>query len=386
MARRWVAIGSAWIVLAFGLPLAHADDPPAGGDPPAGPSSVSVPDAGPRDGTAAATPEEDLRQVLRAAERVRRSVVRVQWRGRTGGTVERHAVVVDRDGWLVMAGLPPGGRGSLVVVLEKDRAVPAEVWASDPETCVSLVHAPVGDLEAVTWAPQRPFGGNKPRIGRSHADPGQPLLMVTADGAVARGAWRAPHRHRVIEGPSRSGPTEVTCLDEAALTVVPTDLGAPWVDLEGRVIGLLVGADVAPPVASLGPPGELRMRPEVVAAYAIPAGIIETVWPLLRDDRRVPRAAMGVLARPLSEAARRHFCPTCGGFEILEVAEDGAAGRAGIRNLDILRSIDGAAPVPGASLGDLLLQHRPGDVIRLGLVRRGEPIEVDVVLGGAAPR
>ncbi len=203
--------------------------------------------------------------------------------------------------------------------------------------------------------------------------------MVTAEGDVALGTMRSSHRRRVVEDPVRGRTVEVTCLDRAAVSVLAPDLGAPWLDAEGRILGLLVGADVGPPIE--GASG--RLRPVVTAAYAVPSQVIQVVWPLLHRQRQVPRVALGARVKPISPATRHHVCPDCEGYEILAVQPASSAERAHLLPQDIIRTVNGARLAPRADLWDVLLPYRPGERVQLGLLRRGEEIDVDVILGRA---
>lgn len=322
----------------------------------------------------------------RLARDVRPAIVRVQWRPRSGGgaVIERHAVVVDPEGWLLMAGPGPSPTGTLAATFEDGRAMGAEVWATDARTSLTLLRVPVSQLPPLSLrepdesppedeaeATQTP-----PRLA-----PGFPFLMVTAGGAFARGNVRGHHRQRSYRDPLLGQRTVVSCLDEAALTVVATDLGAPWIDEEGRIVGLLVGADVGVPMSEPEDEGDVHMRPEVTAAYAVPCDVIRIVWPLLKAHREVPRGVLGVRVNALSEATRKHLCPGCTGYEVTDLAPDGPAQHAGVELLDVIRSIGDRTLAPDADLSDVLLPHRPGDRIRLGVLRRGELVELDVVLG-----
>jgi serine protease Do len=317
-------------------------------------------------------------ETIRLVRGVLEGVVPVEWRGGAGGRAERrHALVVGADGWLLLAGPPPPAGGTLVAWFAQGRtATPAEVWASDPPSALTLLRVQVEHLVAPALHPGDLSGGVPARLPA-----GTWVAMVTSDGAVARGRMRANHRRRAIPDPSRGLAVELTCLDEAALAAVPSDLGAPWVDRQGRVVGLLVGADVHVPDAGAEGSG---LRPEVTTAYAVPAAVLREVWPLLRWRRRVDRAALGVRTHPVSDAIAAHVCRGCGGHVVEATAEDGPAARAGLLPMDILNAIDGAPLARGAVLGDALLPFRPGDTIRLGLLREGVALEIRLVLGSAA--
>lgn len=347
----------------------------------------------------------------RLARDVQPAIVRIQWRrrGSPADVVTRHAVVIDPEGWLLMAGPRPSPDGTLAAVFEDGRAMRAEVWASDPLSCLSVLRVPVTRLpplslrEPASTPPaslpppgetaheDREDRGGKDEI-REHPmaelpvrlPPGFPFLMVTAVDpgrpvpVVARGIIRANHRRRDIDDPILGRRLEVTCLDEAALGVLSTDLGAPWVDRDGRIVGLLVGADLNTPQ----PAGsDILIRPEVTGAYAVPAEVIRIVWPLLKVRREVPRAALGVYVRHLSDATRTHICPECGGYEVIDLAPGGPADRSQILVGDVICTVDGRPMAPAADLSDVLLSHRPGDRVRIGVVRQGKPLEIPVVVG-----
>jgi S1-C subfamily serine protease len=323
-----------------------------------------------------------IARARRLARDVQPAIVRVQWRPRTGGgaVIERQAVVVDPEGWLLMAGPGPSPAGTLAAIFEDGRAMGAEVWASDARTALTLLRVPVTQLPPLSLhaGAGAPAGASAP----PRLAPGFPFLMVTSEGSFARGSVRASHRQRSYEDPLLGARTVVSCLDEAALTVLATDLGAPWLDEEGRIVGLLVGADVGvPTMESDELEGDVRMRPEVTAAYAVPADVIRIVWPLLKTHREVPRGVLGVRVNVLSEATRQHLCPGCTGYEVTDLAPDGPAQHAGVELQDVIRRIGEYLLAPDADLSDVLLPHRPGERIRIGVLRRGEEVELDVVLG-----
>lgn len=70
---------------------------------------------------------------------------------------------------------------------------------------------------------------------------------------------------------------------------------------------------------------------------------------------------------------------------ILSAAADGAAAKAGVKANDILVAIDGVEGVTADSLRDAVGAKGIGDKMTLGLLRRGNRIDVDVVVGATAP-
>ncbi len=92
-------------------------------------------------------------QALELANDSRPAIVRVQWRRSKAprDVTERHAVIVDPRGWLLMAGPRPSPDGTLAARFEDGRAMRAEVWASDPLTCLTLLRVPATRLPPLSF-------------------------------------------------------------------------------------------------------------------------------------------------------------------------------------------------------------------------------------------
>lgn len=316
--------------------------------------------------------------LLQIAQRQRAGVVSIQVRGPGGVETRRQAVVVDADGWLLMAGPTPGPKDTLVARVKPDTYVPASVVARDPDTALTLLQVlpSQGPLQAVTLPPS----AQRQRLPLP-APPGTAIVLVTSDGSVALGSLRAADRRREVLDGARGVNVIVPGLLEAGLAVLAEDLGAPWFDAEGHLVGLLVGgvaSEVGP--AGVGAP-DLLVRAEPVAAHALPSAVAGLVWPLLEAERTVRRSRLGVRARPGTEATLAQLCPTCGAHVVDEVDADGPAQRAGLERMDLIVAIAGSELRRGASLAEALLPFRPLDTVRVRVLRRGQPLEVEVVLG-----
>lgn len=312
-------------------------------------------------------------------QRVRPGIVPVQVRTPDGVLSRRQAIVVDASGWLVMAGPVPSARDSLVAVLGRDAAAPLIPVASDAETALTLLQmlAPPATLHVLTLpevAPRKPLPA--PPL------PGAPVLMVTADAAVARGALRATERRRRVPDATHGVLQIVTGLFEASLATVSPDLGSPWFDEQGRLMGLLVGGlvDEAGAEAPQGPDG-ITLRPEPVAAHAVSAAVVALVWPLLRTERVVRRARLGVRTDVPSEAMLAQLCPSCGGYAVTAVEPGGPGAQAGIEVHDLIAAVEGVPLRRQVTFQDALLPFRPLDQVTLTVVRRGSRVDLRVVLG-----
>ena len=358
--------------LALAVALAGGMGTPAWGEDPA-PSEAAAQ-------AAEAKAVEQARAALVAlVQRVRPAIVPVQVRTPEGALSRRQAVVVDPSGWLVMAGPVPTGRDSLVALLGKDSAAPLLVVGSDAETALTLLHlaAPPATLQVLAL-PEAPVRRALP----APPLPGASVVMVTADAAVAKGALRATDRRRRMADVTRGVVQTVSGLLEASLATIAADLGSPWFDEQGRLMGLLVGgvADEPQGERPQGPEG-ISMRPEPVAAQAVPAAVVALVWPLLRTERVVRRARLGLRTALPSEAVLAQLCPSCGGYAVTDVEPGGPAAQGGIQVHDVITAVEGVPLRRQVMFQDALLPFRPLDPVTLTVVRRGSRVELRVVLG-----
>jgi serine protease DegS len=212
------------------------------------------------------------------------------------------------------------------------------------------------------------------------------VFLVSGDGGVAVGRVRAQDREIRMRDPNTGHLRSVTNLVEATLTALPSDLGAPWVDAQGRLLALQAATGLAhavPEDRARAKAHGLTLRPYPTASRAIPVSVVREVLPRLLSRRYVRRIDLGIETRAATEAVRAHFCDDHGCFEVLAVDEDGPGGRAGLQPRDLIVSIQGERLRPTAGLRDLLLPFQPGETIQLGIVRKGQRERVDVKLAGA---
>jgi len=102
--------------------------------------------------------------------------------------------------------------------------------------------------------------------------------------------------------------------------------------------------------------------------------------------RRAPW--LGLHVGMLDEAMRAHaeVVPRGVGFLVTAVDSEGPAAAAGLRAFDVLWRLDEQLLVNEAQFATLLALHAVGDEVTLGVVRGGEPLELQAVLASARER
>jgi Do/DeqQ family serine protease len=106
--------------------------------------------------------------------------------------------------------------------------------------------------------------------------------------------------------------------------------------------------------------------------FAIPALVVRrVVETAMNGGRAVVRPWLGARLQSVTpEIAKTAGLATPSGARISDVWPDGAAARAGLKQGDIVTSVDGSPVVDAASLNYAFGTHRPGETLRVGL-RRG---------------
>lgn len=336
----------------------------------------------------AAAPKPDPR--LEMAAQLRRSVVRVVWHAKADHQirVERHAVVASSGGLLVMAGPPPDvENGYLNAHLHDERQLRASVRKYDSASALTVLSVRAENLEPVRFAPRSPSPQPTAKAPLASLPIGASITMVTAEGAVAFGRVRSQDLEAEVVDPNDGTRGRVTSLVEAALAAVASDLGAPWFDEQGQVVGLLVGgaAESNRDKQLEARKRRLALRSEPTAALAIPASVVEVVLPFLARRRAVPRAYIGIGTRPAPEEARAHVLEGRHGHIVHALKENSPAAKAGLAEYDIIVSVNGHPLRPRSPMHDVLLPYRPEEEITLGIVRGREEHKLTVKLGTRPP-
>ena len=176
---------------------------------------------------------------------------------------------------------------------------------------------------------------------------------------------------RTIEGVA--GPIEDVIQTDAAIN--PGNSGGPLLDSQGRLIGVNTAIySTSGSSAGIG--------------FAIPVDVVNRVVPQLIRSGRVIRPEMGVLLdRQLSERLARLMGVE--GVLIARVQEGSPAAAAGLRSAvrvrggyvgDIIVSIDGRPVRSADEFYRTLDRYKPGDTVKVGVVRDGQRTEFPVTL------
>lgn len=137
--------------------------------------------------------------------------------------------------------------------------------------------------------------------------------------------------------------------------------GGPLLNLRGEVIGVN-SAGLSSNQMTATSPADI--------AFAISSNAVQDIVDEVLATGTVARPYLGIVGQN---------GPT--GHQITAVEDGTPAADAGLQAGDIIVAVNGQALTDETSLLELLFNYRPGDTVTLGIVRNGETISVDLVLG-----
>jgi S1-C subfamily serine protease len=116
-------------------------------------------------------------------------------------------------------------------------------------------------------------------------------------------------------------------------------------------------------------------------SFAVPATIARKVVDDIRKYGEVQRAVLGVMMQTVNDSiSKANKLDKVEGAYVRSTTEDGAARKVGIKEGDIILSIDDTNIKTSSQLQEQIGKHSPGDEITVGFIRKGELKEVKVVL------
>jgi serine protease Do len=185
---------------------------------------------------------------------------------------------------------------------------------------------------------------------------------------VSAGIISAKNRS-IDEGADANGVTlnEFQKFIQTDAAINPGNSGGPLVDMAGEVIGM----NTAIFTQSAGSEG---------IGFALPSNTIADVYnQLIGPEHKVIRGSIGVqFQATTSSAVGRVYGFANGGVIVGLVVPNGPAAKAGIQPEDIIVSVDGTTIKNGDELISIVSLKHPGSTVKLGILRGGKHINLDV--------
>ena len=273
-------------------------------------------------------------------------------------------VIYDKSGWILTNRHVVSGSDKLSVELKDGRRFEGTVYGIDTLTDLAIVKIAATDLPVAALGDSSAL-----KVGQTTIAIGSPL--GTYSNTVTSGILSATGRTiDVTTGP-------INNLLQTDTAINPGNSGGPLLDAGGNVIG--INTAIAANANGIG--------------FAIPINIAKPIMEQAVAGKKLARPYVGIryemldlqrateLKLPVHDGAYVDGGQTAGGQSTPGVVPNGPADKAGIKEGDIIASIEGQAIDAEHPLDSVLTEFAPGRTVTVGLIRNGQKLEVQVTLG-----
>ncbi|MBR3329182.1 trypsin-like peptidase domain-containing protein [Candidatus Saccharibacteria bacterium] len=276
-------------------------------------------------------------------------------------------VIVSSDGYVVTNKHVISGATKISIVLDDGTTYEdVELVTTDPLNDIAFLKIQdVSDLDVATLGDSKTISVGQQVIAIGNAL-GQYQNTVTA--GIISGIGRS------ITATDSDGNNAETLSDmiQTDAAINSGNSGGPLVNAAGEVIG--INTATSSTAENMG--------------FAIPISSIKGMLSQLIETGKTSRAYLGVYIVEITpEIAKKYELPVTAGAYIYSsnyssVVKDGPAGKAGLKDKDIITAVNGVKIGKAGSLSSLVGEYKVGDTVKLTIVRDGEEITIDVTLEG----
>jgi serine protease Do len=267
--------------------------------------------------------------------------------------------IITPDGYILTNNHVVEGATKLLVTLDTGDKYTADVIGTDPMIDLGLIKIdPKGKR-----LPTLPLGdSDSVRVGQWVMAIGNPFeLERTVTVGVVSGKRRQVGIGTTVPGLANFIQTD------AAINF--GNSGGPLIDGQGRVVGINTAIQRAELAEGIG--------------FAIPINEARKAAEELRSGGSVKRGYLGISMNTtgITEKARAYYkLPDSNGVIVADVTPKGPAAAAGLRRNDVIRKIDGNPVKDNQDLLAMIASRKPGETVKLEILRAGESMKIDVVL------
>jgi serine protease Do len=273
-------------------------------------------------------------------------------------------VIFDAHGWILTNRHVVSGSDKITVALKDGRTFTGTIYGIDTLTDLAIVKIEASDL------PVAPMGDSSAlQVGQLAIAIGSPLGTYT--NSVTSGIVSALGRSITI------GNTSLNNLIQTDASINPGNSGGPLVDGKGTVIGIdtatasgaqgigfAIPIDIAKPLLQQALAGEKLARPWIGIRY-------QAITPAVVKEHSLP-VDHGALVGSGQDGT---------GATLPAITPDSPAAKAGIKDGDIVTSIEGMTIDTQHPLDSIITRFAPGRTVTIEVLRGGSTLKLQVTLG-----
>jgi serine protease Do len=267
-------------------------------------------------------------------------------------------VIISPDGYIVTNNHVVDGAMQMRVMLNDRRVLTAKLVGVDKLTDLAVIKVDATDLPSIAW-------GDSAKL-----KPGQTVLAFGSPfgyfrNSVTRGIVSAVNR----ENPYRDDARKPGGYIQTDAAINPGNSGGALVNAHGELVG--INTFIISNSGSFAGAG-----------FAIPSQIVRTTAEQLIKTGAVHHGYLGVSLNDVTPANASFFnLKTATGAIAAQVTPDSPAARAGLKNGDVIDTLNGQKMEDGSALQVAVSQIAPGTTIELGILRNGSSQTLSVKVG-----
>lgn len=268
-------------------------------------------------------------------------------------------VIVSEDGYILTNNHVVEGAEEIKVGTYDGNELDAEIVGTDPMTDIAVLKIEAENLPAVEFG-----NSDELRVGEFVMAIGSPFggnLAHSVSFGIVSG------KGRTVGVLRRTAGYENFIQTDAAIN--PGNSGGALINLDGQ----LVGVNTAIASRSGGNQG---------VGFAVPTNLAQNIMNQLIETGQVQRGYLGITGDEIDRTmARALGLDKPQGVIVGGVVEDGPAAEAGLQEGDVIKTVNGQQIEGWTSFRTEIASKKPGDEVKLGILRDGDEQTITVTLG-----
>lgn len=277
------------------------------------------------------------------------------------GVAAGSGVVITKDGYIVTNNHVIDNATKIEVTLNDKRTFIAELIGTDKTTDLALLKIEENNLQFMAFG-----NSDETKVGEWVVAVGNPMNLnstVTAGIVSAKGRsidlLRSQENQYAIENFIQT---------DAAIN--PGNSGGALVNTNGQLIG--INTAIASQTGSYTGYG-----------FAVPVNLVKKVMDDLLKYGKVQRAVLGVAIQEITqELSDQEGLKTLDGVYVQSVSDGSSADKAGVKKGDVITKVNGVAVKSVSALQEEIGKYRPGDKVKLSIMRGGSSKDLNATLKG----
>jgi Do/DeqQ family serine protease len=265
-------------------------------------------------------------------------------------------VILSKDGYIVTNNHVIENAQNIKVILNDKREFEARLIGTDPSTDIALLKIAAEDLAFLTYG-----NSENLKLGEWVLAVGNPFNLTST---VTAGIISARARNLGINQDAAS----IESFIQTDAAVNPGNSGGALVNQQGNLVGINTA------IAS-------RTGSYTGYSFAVPVTIVKKVVEDLKEFGEVQRALLGVnIGDVNAEIANKLKLDKVEGVYVGGVSDNSAAKEAGIKEGDVILFVENEKTKTSAELQEKISQYRPGDDVKVVVLRDNEKKQFTVTL------